>query len=65
MTNTDDRVIDGLEKALETANHKTVKNCAIVLVFDDGTALDYWANDGYKLSMIGALETLKNELLNI
>ena len=57
-------VVQRLEEVLELAKQGKAINCAVLLINDDETIQDGWANPNNPYAMVGALEALKQDFMN-
>lgn len=58
-------VIRLLTDALEHARKGSCHSVALLLIDSDGNALDCWHNGGRPYVMVGALESLKLDFINV
>jgi len=56
-------VIKKIEECLEMAKNGSYCNVAIVMVGDDHSVADCWANGSFPYTMVGSLEHLKQEFM--
>ncbi|MBK0633374.1 hypothetical protein GZZ44_10485 [Klebsiella aerogenes] len=56
-------IIRRLEEALAYARNGHVESIALILLNDEGYALDCWYNGGRPYVMVGALEALKLDFI--
>lgn len=54
-------VVKRLEEALKIAKKGGIDNCAIILTYNSGDVGTCWANGNSAFSMIGAIETVKQD----
>ena len=52
-----------LNQALEYLKETVVNNVIVVMVGDDGSVIDSWANKSDPYTMIGALESIKADFM--
>ena len=53
-----------LNETLEYLKDNVVNNIAIVMVKDDGSVIDSWANKTNPYVMLGAIESIKFDFMN-
>ncbi len=58
-----ENVEEELNHAIEYAKENNILNMAIVMIGEDGSVLDCWANNNKPFVMVGALESLKMEFM--
>lgn len=58
-------VIRLLTEALEHARKGSCHSVALLLIDSDGNALDCWHNGGRPYVLVGALESLKLDFINV
>lgn len=58
------KIIEQLEYALELVKEEQIDNCAILMVKKDNSVVQSWSNSKGIFSLIGALESLKVDLID-
>ncbi|ELY3543837.1 hypothetical protein SMX40_001666 [Cronobacter turicensis] len=58
-------VIRLLEDALQAAKEGNYRSMAVLLIDDNGTVLDAWHSGGLPYVMVGAMESLKCDFINL
>ena len=58
-------VIRLLEEALQAAREGNYRSMAVLLIKDDGAVLDAWHSGGLPYVMVGAIESLKCDFINL
>ncbi|MCP5772744.1 hypothetical protein POV98_26125, partial [Klebsiella pneumoniae] len=59
-----DQVIRLLKQALERAENGGCHSVAVILLDDEGNAIDCWHNGGRPYVMVGAMESLKTDFIH-
>ena len=59
-----DQVIRLLKQALERAENGGCHSVAVILLEDEGNAIDCWHNGGRPYVMVGAMESLKTDFIH-
>lgn len=58
-------VIRLLEEALHAAREGKYRSMAILLIDDNGAVMDAWHSGGLPYVMVGAIESLKTDFINL
>lgn len=58
-------VIRLLEEALHAAREGNYRSMAILLIDESGAVMDAWHSGGFLYVMVGAIESLKTDFINL
>ncbi|WP_431622765.1 hypothetical protein [Enterobacter hormaechei] len=64
----DERVtseVTGLKEALHAAREGNYRSMAILLIDESGAVMDAWHSGGFPYVMVGAIESLKTDFINL